>query len=206
MERICLSIINEGGVFYQEKNTKSTKLNLMVVRVNKIGDICNARPCYNCLDMMKAVGIRKVYYSISSNNIICEKVKDMISIQASLVDKQVDDIKSNYNNNFKSPVYDTNKYYEKLLIKNFPKTIRQSNLDNFIIHNLVNVLPTYKVIIYNTLLSSYAKNNDNTLLSSYAKNNYNSLKKQNLSNKYECPHVIIFDNNNNIIVTANIIQ
>ncbi len=178
----------------------------MVVRVNKIGDICNARPCYNCLDMMKAVGIRKVYYSISSNNIICEKVKDMISIQASLVDKQVDDIKSNYNNNFKSPVYDTNKYYEKLLIKNFPKTIRQSNLDNFIIHNLVNVLPTYKVIIYNTLLSSYAKNNDNTLLSSYAKNNYNSLKKQNLSNKYECPHVIIFDNNNNIIVTANIIQ
>jgi uncharacterized CHY-type Zn-finger protein len=194
MERICLSIINTGGVFYQEKNTKFTKLNLMVVRVNKLGDICNARPCYNCLDMMKAVGIRKVYYSISSDNIICEKVKDMISIQASLVDKQVDDIKSSYNNNFKSPVYDTNKYYEKLLIKNFPKTIRQSNLDNFIIHNLVNVLPAYKVIIYNTLLSSYAKHNDN------------SLRKQNLSNKYECPYVIIFDNNNNIIVTANIIQ
>jgi len=195
-----------GGVFYQEKNTKFTKLNLMVVRVNKLGDICNARPCYNCLDMMKAVGIRKVYYSISSDNIICEKVKDMISIQASLVDKQVDDIKSSYNNNFKSPVYDTNKYYEKLLIKNFPKTIRQSNLDNFIIHNLVNVLPAYKVIIYNTLLSSYAKYNDNTLLSSYAKYNDNSLRKQNLSNKYECPYVIIFDNNNNIIVTANIIQ
>jgi len=206
MERICLSIINMGGVFYQEKNTKFTKLNLMVVRVNKLGDICNARPCYNCLDMMKAVGIRKVYYSISSDNIICEKVKDMISIQASLVDKQVDDIKSSYNNNFKSPVYDTNKYYEKLLIKNFPKTIRQSNLDNFIIHNLVNVLPAYKVIIYNTLLSSYAKYNDNTLLSSYAKYNDNSLRKQNLSNKYECPYVIIFDNNNNIIVTANIIQ
>ena len=52
----------------------------------------------------------------------------------------------------------------------------------------------YKVIIYNTLLSSYAKHNDNTL------------KKQNLSNKYEYPYVIIFDNNNNIIVTANIIQ
>jgi hypothetical protein len=144
--------------------------------------------------MMKAVGIRKVYYSISSDNIICEKVKDMISIQASLVDKQVDDIKSSYNNNFKSPIYDTNKYYEKLLIKNFPKTIRQSNLDNFIIHNLVNVLPAYKVIIYNTVLSSYAKYNDN------------SLRKQILSNKYECPYVIIFDNNNNIIVTANIIQ
>jgi uncharacterized CHY-type Zn-finger protein len=195
-----------GGVFYQEKNTKFTKLNLMVVRVNKLGDICNARPCYNCLDMMKAVGIRKVYYSISSDNIICEKVKDMISIQASLVDKQVDDIKSSYNNNFKSPIYDTNKYYEKLLIKNFPKTIRQSNLDNFIIHNLVNVLPAYKVIIYNTLLSSYAKYNDNTVLSSYAKHNDNSLRKQNLSNTYECPYVIIFDNNNNIIVTANIIQ
>ena len=177
----------------------------MVVRVNKLGDICNARPCYNCLDMMKAVGIRKVYYSISPNEIICEKVKDMISIQASMVDKNVDNIKSSYNNNFKSSEYDNNKYYEKLLIKNFPKTIRQSNLDNFIIHNLVNVLPTYKVIIYNTLLSSYAKHNDNTLLSSYAKHN-DTIKKQHLSDKNEYPYVIIFDNNNNIVVTANIIQ
>jgi uncharacterized CHY-type Zn-finger protein len=154
----------------------------MVVRVNKLGDICNARPCYNCLNMMKAVGIRKVYYSIASNEIICEKVKDMVSIQASLVDKQVEAIKSNYNNNFKSPEYDTNKYYENLLIKNFPKTIRQPNLDKFIIHNLINVLPTYKVIIYNTL------------------------KKQNLSDKNEYPVVIIFDNNNNIVVTAIITQ
>ncbi len=201
----------------------------MVVRVNKLGDICNARPCYNCLDMMKAVGIRKVYYSISPNEIICEKVKDMISIQASMVDKNVDNIKSSYNNNFKSSEYDNNKYYEKLLIKNFPKTIRQSNLDNFIIHNLINVLPTYKVIIYNTLLSSYAKHNDNTLLSSYAKHNDNTLlssyakhndntllssyakhndtiKKQYLSDKNEYPYVIIFDNNNNIVVTANITQ
>ena len=81
----------------------------MVVRVNKLGDICNARPCYNCLDMMKAVGIRKVYYSISPNEIICEKVKDMISIQASMVDKNVDNIKSSYNNNFESSEYDSNK-------------------------------------------------------------------------------------------------
>ncbi len=178
-------IVNAGGVLYQEKNTKSSKFNLMVVRVNKLGDMCNARPCYNCLDMMKAVAIKKVYYSISSNEIICEKVKDMISIQASLVDKQVDALKLTYNNNFKSPICDTNKYYEKLLIKNFPKTIKQNNLDNFIIHNLVNVLPTYKVIIYN------------------------SLKKDKISNKQrlsKIPYVIIFDNNNNIVVSANIIQ
>ena len=199
MERICHSIVNARGVFYQEKNIKSSKLNLIVVRVNKLGDICNARPCYNCLDMMKAVGIRKVYYSISSNEIICEKVKDMISIQASLVDKHVDAIKSSYNNNFKSPVYDTNKYYEKLLIKNFPKTIRQNNLDNFIIYNLVNVLPTYKVIIYNTLKKQKILD----------KNEYPfsiktiEIDKQRL---YKNPFVIIFDNNNNIVVTANITQ
>jgi len=121
-------------------NRIKSNLNLIVVRIDKHGNICNARPCYNCLNMMKAVGIRRVYYSINADNIICENVKDMISIQLSSVDK--------YINQLSNSIYiDHNTYYENLLIKYFPKIIKKFNLDIFIQYNLSNILPEYKVII-----------------------------------------------------------
>ncbi len=156
-----------GGVFYQAKNKKVQNLDLIVVRVNKSGDPCNARPCYNCLDMMKAVCIRKVYYSISPEEIICENVKDMVSIQASSVTKHIAQIYGNFT--FDNP----NKYYESLLLKYFPKIIRKHNLNNFLMHNFINVLPTYKAVI---------------------------------NNKKENTLVIIYDNENRIIVSARVIQ
>ncbi len=131
-----------GGAFYQA-NQKAQKLDLVVVRVNKSGSTCNARPCHNCLDMMKAVGIRKVYYSISPDEIICENVKDMISIQASSVAKHIATINGNFTNE------EPSKYYESLLLKYFPKTIRQHNLKSFITYNFNNVLPTYKAVFDN---------------------------------------------------------
>jgi hypothetical protein len=88
---------------------------------------------------MKVVGIRKVYYSVS-NNIICENVKDMVSIESSLVTKYVDEI-NNLNKTSLTPIL----YYEGLLIKKFPDKIKLYNLNNFIQYNLVNVLPEYKV-------------------------------------------------------------
>jgi hypothetical protein len=130
-----------GGAFYQKKESKVQKLDLVVVRVNKTGVQCNARPCHNCLNMMKAVGIRKVYYSVSSDKIICENVKDMISIQASSITKYIAKINGIYTDN------EPNKFYENLLLKCFPKIIRKHNLDSFITHNFSNVLPTYRVVL-----------------------------------------------------------
>lgn len=117
-----------------------SKLDLAVVRINKLGEICNARPCHNCLNMMKTVGIRRVYYSINPELVVCENVKDMISIQSSSVDKHIDLLNN-------TDYQDHNSYYENLLIKYFPKIIRKHNLDNFIKYNLSNLLPNHKFII-----------------------------------------------------------
>lgn len=129
-----------GGVFYPSQNIKFQKVDLIVLRVGKNGETCNARPCYNCLNMMKAVGIRKVYYSVSFEKIICENVKDMVSIQSSSVNRYIEKIcRLTHSDD------NTNKYYENLLVKYFPKIIRKHNLDSFINYNLFNVLPTYKI-------------------------------------------------------------
>ena len=123
-------------VFFDEK--KSAKLNLFVIRINKTGDMCNARPCYNCLNIMQLVGIKKIYYSISNEEIICENIKDMISIQCSAISRYLDN-KINTPNNIE--------YYEKLIEKIFPDKIKFSNLEKFIKYNLMNVLPKAKIEI-----------------------------------------------------------
>ncbi len=93
---------------------------------------------------MKAVGIRRVYYSVSPTEMVCENVKDMISIQASTVSKHVEKV-----NGRCTDIDDDNpdKFYEYLLKKNFPPVIKRYNLDSFIQHNLRNDLPNYKVKI-----------------------------------------------------------
>lgn len=93
---------------------------------------------------MKAVGIRKVHYSVSPTELVSENVKDMVSIDASSVTKFLDKIKGNYIFN------SSDEYYEKLLTENFPSSIRQFNLDSFIQYNLLNVLPLHKVVIDST--------------------------------------------------------
>lgn len=133
---------NAGGVLNQAK-PKNQKLDITVVRVNRSGETCNARPCHNCLCMMKSVGIRKVYYSVSPTEIVCESVKDMISIQASSVTKHIARLNGVYSGDKDNPNPD--KYYEQLLHKYFPPTIRRYNLDSFVRYNLSNVLPNYKI-------------------------------------------------------------
>jgi len=148
-------IEKKDGAFYGAKRNK--KLSITVVRVNNSGDMCNARPCHNCLIMMKAVNIRKVYYSISSTSIICEAVKDMISIQSSSVTKHIGELTAMI-------VLTHNQYYEQLLLKYFPKKVRAYNLDAFIRYNLSNVLPTYKVIIDKARSKVIIMNPDNVLI------------------------------------------
>lgn len=128
----------EGNLIYNSNELlkKRRKINIFVIRINKNGDICNARPCNDCLNIMKCVGIRKVFYSVSKDNIICENVKDMISIHISSVKRQ----QIIYNSN----TDDILKYYENLLKKYFPLSIKEKNLDNFIKYNLMTILPDYK--------------------------------------------------------------
>ena len=68
---------------------------MIVVRVNKMGETLNARPCFQCVNMMRAAGIHKIYYSVSNNILVCENVKDIISIQSSAVTRHIYQLKNN---------------------------------------------------------------------------------------------------------------
>jgi hypothetical protein len=126
-------------------------LDIIVIRVNTSGELVSARPCYNCLDMMKAAGIRKVHYSIKKG-MITEKISNMVSINASSVFRHID--KTLYN----APKNDTD-YYKRLLLKKFPKYIHKTNLNYFLEHNIKNVLPYFKWIIKKNQISFYDTNN-----------------------------------------------
>jgi len=101
--------------------------------------MCHSRPCYNCLNMMKAVGIRKVHYADNDGNLISENVKDMISIQSSYVTRFIDKL----NNSVKQT---NTEYFENLLKEFLPDKMKKLNFENFVKYNMYNVLPnhTYK--------------------------------------------------------------
>jgi deoxycytidylate deaminase len=127
---------NKWCILSKKKNAKN--LDIIVIRFNHSGCGLNSRPCYKCLDMMKDIGIGKVYYTTSNNDLICEHVKDMISIQSSY--------------RIGNPLNDKVNYLlfsEKLLITIFPKNIKIKNLLCFIDYNFINIFPHYKVIITN---------------------------------------------------------
>lgn len=102
---------------------KPKKLNILVVRINANGLLVNARPCYQCTLMMKSIGINKVYYSIE-NNIVFEKVSQMISINSSSMWKVVDRINYNAPN-------DVINYY-KNIVQKMPQILRRINADHFV--------------------------------------------------------------------------
>ncbi len=138
----------EGGAFYGGY-AKKANIDLFVMRVNKADEISNARPCINCLKMMKAVGINKVYYSISDDEVICEKVSNMVSIHVSAASRQIP-LHSKCN---------ITEFYEKILSLHFPQNIKKYNLELFIKYNLLNVLPTYNCLIKDTYVYIYNEKN-----------------------------------------------
>jgi hypothetical protein len=72
------------------KKIKPTKMNLVVIRTNKRGDLCNSAPCYHCTLMLskeKYIKINKLYYSKSDGNMECIKFDDWINSGTSHVSK-----------------------------------------------------------------------------------------------------------------------
>jgi len=108
--------------------------------------------------MLKACNIKKVYYS-TPDGIICERVKDMVSINASSISRHIE--KTLYH----APQDDT-EYYKRLLKQKFPPEINKYNMNNFIKYNLNNVLPHFKYKITNEKIIFYDTNN-NFILSSF---------------------------------------
>ena len=136
-----------GGAFFVTPE-KKVKCDLIVIRINRDEKICTSRPCYNCVSMMKAVGIRRVYYTDNNENVICETVKDMISINASSVTKMIDCIKMDSK-------LSNNEFFENLLKNLFPNKIKKINFNYFIQYDLSHVLPNHSYIIKNDIVIIY---------------------------------------------------
>lgn len=142
-----------GGVFKESKERKLKKYDIFVVRINKPDNkessctkLVNARPCAHCLDMMKSVGIRRVYYSDDSGEIIYENVKDMISIHTSKVAQRFEiSKKSNCNRLPDQKSINQTDYYDKLILKKIPNVVKHINYQLFLEHNFKTIQANYKL-------------------------------------------------------------
>ena len=111
-----------------------------MIRVVDNDELGNSRPCFSCLKLMKLVGIRKVYYSVSPDKIVGEKVNKMISIQASASTQMI------YRELYNAPK-SKEEFFKKLLIELLPEKVNEENFMYFIEYNLKIVLPKYKTVI-----------------------------------------------------------
>ena len=112
-----------GGAGATGKNASG--LDIIVIRSCSGDGVTMARPCYHCLQMMKAVNIRYCYYSTYEGVMVRERVRDMISFQMS-------------NNAFKQVVVaKTNKadYCEALIGKTLKGCVDAGALDYFVRYN-----------------------------------------------------------------------
>jgi len=101
--------------------------------------MCISRPCCNCLAMMKAVNIRRVYYVDNTGNVVYENVSDMISIHASSVAYHIYTLK-------KPKTVNETMFFNDLLMKTFPSSVKKINFDTFLKHDLCK-LPKYSYSI-----------------------------------------------------------
>lgn len=137
------------GAFYKKqimcpRSTK--KYDIIVIRVNRTGQTASARPCCECLRLMQNIGIHRVYYTSQiDNELICEKVSNMVSIQSSTVSKVLYCIQHRI-------FSDTDVYFKNLLQKHFPKFIKRKNFMYFVEHNFIHLFPTYKITIQNDVV------------------------------------------------------
>jgi hypothetical protein len=72
-----------------DKKKISGLVDILVIRVNKNGDLKNSRPCNKCIKTMKSI-VRKVFYSTDFGNIVSENLDDMKLIHVSSADRQLE--------------------------------------------------------------------------------------------------------------------
>jgi tRNA(Arg) A34 adenosine deaminase TadA len=64
-----------------EKLKKHIKLlcgyDIIVIRINKNNILRNSRPCNNCIIKLKKFGIRRIFYSNNSGDVVYEYLNDM---------------------------------------------------------------------------------------------------------------------------------
>lgn len=77
-------LLEISGVFYDRK-LKKKKLDLVVIRINKLGELRDSGPCHSCIELMKMIGVRKIHFSTGKNDEIKSiKLQDFTDFHISL--------------------------------------------------------------------------------------------------------------------------
>jgi deoxycytidylate deaminase len=138
---------------------KEKKVDLIVMRITADSKVANSRPCYNCLKMMNDLKIQKIYYTTELQNLICENVNEMFSIQISSVSRFLEDPFS---------LECKEQYYNSMMKLYFPKNIKEYNLNCFIEHSFKQIFKDYTIVYKkkNGVLTVYFYNEENIIVSS----------------------------------------
>lgn len=95
----CLSTPRDRSytiaVFYDRKG--KGRLILYVIRVSH-GKLINSRPCTNCIRLMRAKGVHRVYYSTATQQVVMERVESMMMTHESIGNIMVKSHRIGYNN------------------------------------------------------------------------------------------------------------
>lgn len=68
-EADCIYRMDHGEEFYKNRNREQNRYIVIVVRVNKEGNLCDSEPCSNCISIMCQNGVKRVYYSTADGSI-----------------------------------------------------------------------------------------------------------------------------------------
>lgn len=69
---------------HRRKISKLTSISLVVIRMNKLNELKNSKPCYNCLMKLQKLysfgyNLRNIYYSDENGQIVKKKYIDLLN-------------------------------------------------------------------------------------------------------------------------------
>lgn len=85
-----MDVLNKAKKLLRCKKIKKNKMDLVVLRINKSGQLCESAPCFHCTKELASnniVQIDKLYFSRSDGTITCIKFCEWIKNGTSHVSK-----------------------------------------------------------------------------------------------------------------------
>lgn len=72
---------------HRKLRKKLSGIDIVVIRSGPHGNLLPSKPCSLCTNILRRLGVRYVYYSSTGPNLICEKVRDLISSHLSQIQR-----------------------------------------------------------------------------------------------------------------------
>ncbi len=85
-----MDVLNKTKELIRCKKIKKNKMNLIVLRINKSGRLCESAPCFHCTKELASnnyVQIDKLYYSRSDETITCIKFDNWVKYGTTHISK-----------------------------------------------------------------------------------------------------------------------